>query len=250
MKKRATTLLLGLTGISILTVGFSAWIITGLAGEKSAENITVNVAEAINSKVEFKSLKIVDPIVKFEPLNNYTGGVFDKQTQETEDMVFGVNFTLGNALNSDGLDFTDYMKTTKLEFEFTCSKQSEFNSVTTSKYIISPLSKSSADDINFSTAILSETTTVNYEISGETPQHEYLKKKVILKKNQTTNNDLDVELEYGFGWGEFFNFRNPSELKEASEATDYINALNDLKTKLNGSTFTLKIIHSDISTAA
>ena len=243
MKKKATGLLFGLTGVSLLTVGFSAWIITGLAGQNDTSKVTVDVGDTVDNVVKFADVKVPDGNIRFDALDGASGGVIKNDSKtDVEDMTFKVTFTLVNALKADGTEFTDFMKTTKLTFGFSAGEKDEnFQSCITEKYIVSPLASGTTDDINFSTATLTAGQAVNHETTAK--DRTYLRKKVTLAKNQAKATDCDVTLDFGFGWGDYFNKDNPCMLTEASKASDYLTKLGDLKAKLDQAQFTLTINH-------
>ena len=69
MKKKATGLLFGLTGVSLLTVGFSAWIITGLAGQNDTSKVTVDVGDTVDNVVKFADVNVPDGKIRFDALD-------------------------------------------------------------------------------------------------------------------------------------------------------------------------------------
>ena len=113
MKNKATGLLLGLAGVSLLTVGFSAWIITGLAEPTDSTQVDVSVGQTINKKMTL-SAKVIDGQLSFDAITDDTTGPIIAQNSKGEDLLFKVEITIANALNGgDTNDFTDTFKKSK-----------------------------------------------------------------------------------------------------------------------------------------
>lgn len=245
MKKKRIGILLGLAGVSLLTVGFSAWILVDLADEKTTGNIDVNVGETETHIFTFENLQLTDPKVRFDALKGDKDGLVQNNSEtEYEDMTFGFSFTITNALNDSGTEYDSVFANTKLTFKLT-SSSSDYISAIDKNYIVAPIDKTTGDELLFT----SFTEDKAKKEENHTNASTYLKKKVTLEKNVTNPKNLDVKIEYGFAWGSLFKNENPSKTESVFDWNgSYLTALNELK-KLNTSTFTVTINHVEATPA-
>ena len=260
--KKLPLILTGLAGVALLTTGFSAWVISSTTAASSNDMVNITVGEVTDKRVK-ASLTATEKIIKFD--SNQKGGTNKiKGTSANEDMVFGGTVTIGLSNPSDQPTNDTNIETilSSIQFELTENTSSDFYedyNTTAKEHLRLPSLDPSGEKLTYTINKPAETqpesndpwnnTTLNHTIyhkKGTENQNDYLKTHYDVSLNQDKN-QITVEFEFGFGWGEVFEFVNPCDAKFENDSNDTklnaaIAALGELK-ELNGATdlFTLTI---------
>ena len=252
MKKKSAGLLLGLAGVSLLTVGFSAWIITGLAGSIDSTQVDVSVGQAINEKMAL-SAKVTDGQLSFDAITDDTTGPIIAQNSKGEDLIFKVEITIANALNGgDTNDFTDTFKKSKTLLSLTCDNAEGYNlAVSNGSYIQTPFQQLGTTKLEIPFGEKFKEASIVGDSKYNAPANDVLKTKYTLNQAGKNNRDLKVTAEFGFAWGTEFESKNPCLVADDQKAATYIQALSEKVYPLNAAKFTLHIEQAEnISPAA
>lgn len=252
MKNKATGLLLGLAGVSLLTVGFSAWIITGLAEPTDSTQVDVSVGQAINKKMALSAI-VTDGQLSFDAITDDTTGPIIAQNSNGEDLLFKVEITIANALNGgDTNDFTDTFKKSKTLLSLTCDNVEGYNlAVSNGSYIQTPFEQLETTKLEIPFGEKFIEGSVVGERKYDAPANNVLKTKYTLNQVGNNNTDLKVTAEFGFAWGTEFESVNPCLVTDAQKAVTYIQALSEKVYPLNAAKFTLHIEQAEkVSPAA
>lgn len=246
--KKLPLILTGLAGVALLTTGFSAWVISSTTAASSNDMVNITVGEVTDKRVK-ASLTATEKIIKFD--SNKKGGTNKiKGTSENEDMVFGGTVTIGLSNPSEQPTNDTDIETilSSVKFELTENQSSsKYPAYQKAKaHLRLPSLDPSGDKLTYTINKPTETepesndpwnnTTLDHTIyhkKGTENQNDYVKThydvSLIQNKNQIT-----VEFEFGFGWGQVFEYVNPCDAKFENDSNDTnlnaaIAALGDLK---------------------
>lgn len=179
-----------LAGVSLMGVGFAAWVINGY-DNKTTGDIAVTVGEIEDQRVIFSELPTVgdNNSVKFDADTKYTGGLIGAKEKSSEDLTFNVTYTV-KAYKSA----TNWKVTAKL-----IDEGSKFSTAISKKYIELPstLSLTGADALSKPEADVT---------SGDTTI------EIVSSDNDFTT--YAVNQTFAFKWGKAFNNTNPCNVKE------------------------------------
>ena len=196
--------LLGLTLVSVTSVGFSSWIINNTQGDTTG-NFTITFGDVIDNTI---SAKIIDSdvIVSFDALeadsctNEITNG-----DGNVEDLNYGVTFTLTSANSLVGINL-----------DFTYSNTSNF---------ISALGTNPNDYINCA-CLTNFTYTMPIDNVSDATITENTAVKLKVTYSNGTKTSATIEANFAFSWGSVFGKFNPCK----SEVNDVDIKLNNFKT--------------------
>lgn len=237
-KKRTGFIVLGLAALSLGTIGFSSWIISGIDGTVN-KDVNVKVGDVVDKRLTYElgSEPTDDFNLNFDAKKGVSGEVIsaDPSQKEDEDLTFSFSFRI---YAETAESYSSAIEGKKVYLTFS-TDNSDFKTAVTSGYILSPIA---FDDKEHEETIESLTTSI-----GETPVT-YTDPSGASEITRLTYSIEDytaagksgktVKLTYSFAWGEVFKFKNPVELKSADfsaakTALDAIDAIDDTSLKLN-----------------
>lgn len=213
-KKKTGLIVLGLSALSLGTIGFSSWIISGINGNVTSD-VTISVGEVKDQRIYMELTGESDTELNFDADKDIlSGGVVSAGENDKEDLKISFSF---NIYSNKRDIFTTAMSGKKLYLKFSSENANFKTAVNTNKYLLSPYAIDGVDhvinegkeetDIDLTTP--KEATDIDYtEKSG-------LKKLTYTVKNYEVTNEKygsTVELTYYFAWGEIFNYENPVKL--------------------------------------
>ena len=199
---------LGLATVSLATVGFASWVISGETPVTS-ENISATVGEVVDNTLTAAITDTTNISVNFD---NVSGG--------------GKNFANGDSKVEDlNVDFTatvtgNLEKLSKVEFTFSPSKEflalngSSTDSNTTDDYIVFPFSDSSTKKI---TLTKGGTYTLTGVANGSTVE------------TSPTDSVLTLTCSFKFAWGAAFGGKNPGDSTNTVDKADLVTRLKAFK---------------------
>lgn len=237
-KKRTGFIVLGLAALSLGTIGFSSWIISGIHGTVN-KDVNVKVGDVVDKRLTYElgSEPTDDFNLNFDAKKGASGEVIsaDPSQKEDEDLTFSFSFRI---YAETAESYSSAIEGKKVYLTFS-TDNSDFKTAVTSGYILSPIA---FDDKEHEETIESLATS-----TGETPVT-YTDPSGASKITRLTYSIEDytaagksgktVKLTYSFAWGSVFKFKNPVELKsadfsDAKTALDAIDAIDDTSLKLN-----------------
>lgn len=213
-----------LAAVCLVGVGFSAWVINGTEGASTGD-ITVNVADVQDKRVEIKSATVTEGQVKFDS-NNATGGILSGDGQNAEDLSFTISYTVKNYTTDNKFKVFAYFSnyTTGGYFKDVAEK-----GLITLPYGIGDGTTTDSkgqgvlvfDGTNVPTDGSSSNTSIKTEIT-----------------EKSVGDSYSVKQTFSFGWGTAFASKNPSEV--TSSDTIYDCNRSDKSATTTGNVDTLK----------
>ena len=244
-KKKTGLIVLGLSALSLGTIGFSSWIISGISGNATSD-VTVSVGEVKDQRIFMELNSASDTVLNFDADKDIeSGGVVSAgEGNEKEDLKISFSF---NIYSNTRDIFTTAMKDKKLYLNFSSTNENFINAFnTTNKYLLSPYAIDGKDkeETNIDLTTEKAATDIYYtEKSG-------LKKLTYTVTNlEETSGDPDkygstVELTYYFAWGAMFNYENPVKLTSGDFDDEAETALRAIGKLHSGQPLDLKIVAS------
>lgn len=254
--KKLPLILTGLAGVALLTTGFSAWVISSTTAASSDNMVSISVGEVTDKRVK-ATLTTTETAVVFD--SNQASGNKITGTANNEDMVFGGTVTIGLSNPSEqptsDTDIETILSGVKFELTENQSSLSYSAYQNVKQYLRLPSLDPTTDALTY-TIQPTETNATGwnnealdatiYHQKNDENQTAYLKTSYIVSLNQDEN-QITVEFEFGFGWGEVFEYVNPCDATFENDSNDTnlnkaIAALEALQT-LNKATdlFTLTV---------
>ncbi len=230
---KALTVGIALAAVAITGVAFSTYIVNLTQGN-TTPNINVVVGDVVNH-----SLVIQDPTVdgklNFDCKADDTTGpiIYSSDGNGGESLSFTINFEIVGARENNTQNLASHFGgfTVSLSAGEGGADNSVFASMTSNNYITSP---------EFGTDI-----TINKPTSLTTGSNVVTQSPftATYTANEGENTIVDVALKVEFGWGSYFSNANPGDYagSDASTVSNYVNALNTLKTSLNSKTLTVTL---------
>ena len=227
-KKKTGLIVLGLSALSLGTIGFSSWIISGING-KATSDVTVSVGEVKDQRIFMELNSASDTTLNFDADKDIeSGGVVSAgEGDEKEDLKISFSFNIYS--NSRDI-FNTAMSGKKLYLNFSSENEKFKTVVDTNKYLLSPYAIDGADH-----AIDEGNEEANIDLTTQVgPKDTYYTEKSGLKKLTYTVKNYEVtsekygstvELTYYFAWGAMFNYENPVKLT----SNNFANAATALK---------------------
>lgn len=246
-KKRTGFIVLGLAALSLGTIGFSSWIISGINGTVD-KDVNVKVGDVVDKRLTYELVQDSEELnLNFDAKKGVSGDVItaDPSQKEDEDLTFGFSFRIYAATKEN---YTAAISGKKVYLTFN-STNDGFKGVVANKYILSPFAiDNTAYEETGITSLATNTEgerPVNYTAPDDAKGITRLTYS-IADYNETGKSGKTVKLTYSFAWGEVFHFKNPVELtsddfkaiggaaKSAAEtALDAIDKIDDTDLKLN-----------------
>lgn len=230
--KKLPLILTGLAGVALLTTGFSAWVISGGISITKDSMVDITVGEVKDNRIKV-TLTELDETLQFDALSGVKGKYFTAGEGSNEDMVFGATATI--AYNSETNDETSIaslvsgLKFTLNYSETGSSYSTNYETCLTNEYIEAPLAIDKS--FTYTTSNSWESNTAgdkkNWDNAGK-----YLKTNFVIN-NLTNSNTITVKFQFGYSWGNLFNYVNPVNYS-GSDLDSIVTALTNLRTNLNG----------------
>ena len=214
---------LGLAKISIATIGFASWVISGTTGA-TVENITAVAGEVVDNTLVAAITKTDGIGVRFD--NVSTGATnFANGDSQVEDL--NVDFTATVTGNLDKLSSVNFVFAPKEGF--LALTGSGTNNTTADDYIVFPFSNSETKTITLTK------TGSNYALSNHANGSSV--------GTSTSGSVLTLTCSFKFAWGAAFGNKNPGVSDTVGKA-DLVTRLNAFKAAFN----TLKTNSNNIMT--
>ena len=194
-----------LAAISLVGVGFSAWVINGTTGGSTGD-ITVNVADVQDKRVQISDAKVNEGKVKFDS-NNRTGGILSGDGQNAEDLSFAISYTVKNYTTTN--KFTIYAY-------FSTESSAKFKDVVDKRLITLPTG------IGDGTTTGGTITKGNGVLTFDGTKAPTSDSGITTTISETTIGDTyTVTQTFKFGWGKAFASKNPCEVTNTDDIYDY-----------------------------
>lgn len=238
-KKRTGFIVLGLAALSLGTIGFSSWIISGIDGTVN-KDVNVKVGDVVDKRLTYElgSEPTDDFNLNFDAKKGVSGEVIsaDPSQKEDEDLTFSFSFRI---YAKTAESYSSAIEGKKVYLTFS-SDNSNFKTAVSNGYILSPIAidgKEHEETIaSLAATDIGETSVTYTDPSGASN----ITRLTYSIENYTAagKSGKTVKLTYSFAWGGVFKFNNPVELKSgdfsaAKTALDAIDAIDDTSLKLN-----------------
>lgn len=276
--KKIPLVLMGLAGVALLTSGFSTWVISTQATE-TVSNINITTGEVNDNRLKAVIVPIsgdtIDGSVSFDANGNSGTLIKGADTTNHEDLSFGAKIQIGFAKNYKGSSWTtiadssegftlNTAKTyfTKLKFNFIAadtgtdkySKYLSENSATVNSDVNNSIlgfdlfKKSNettyvGEDITISLADLTSTTSNAIKATRDkSTQDKYIVSLSALTGSTSGSiNYIEYQFIFKFGWGSFFNYKNPTNFSNETELPNAIRRLQGLRSDVNNLKFNVTV---------
>lgn len=212
-KKRTGFIVLGLAALSLGTIGFSSWIISGINGTVN-NDVEVKVGDVVDKRLTYELVKGSQELnLNFDAKKDVEGGgvITAGSDGEDEDLTFSFSFRI-YAATAESYATAISGKGVYLKF---ATNNANFKNAVSSGYILSPIA---IDDKEHEETEITENLTTNIGEKSATYTAPDGAKGItrltysIEDYNETGKSGKTVELTYSFAWGEVFHFENPVEL--------------------------------------
>lgn len=202
-KSKMTMLIVGgLTAVSLVSVGFASWVVTGQIPDD--ENITVTVGSVDNQSLTtkiFTSSEGSDLSVTFDNTSKTEGknGVFSGTT--SEDLAFSIKIQIDGKIST-------YLNSITFDFDGGIAGTSDkVNPLTTSvestDYLAYPWLSSRSVKFNYNAG---ENTLTVQEPIPVAPS----RATIAININEKTDDKIVCTATFTFGWGQAFAYVNPA----------------------------------------
>lgn len=238
-KKRTGFIVLGLAALSLGTIGFSSWIISGIDGTANNE-VNVKVGDVKDQRLTYELVQdqeSKDLNLSFDADKEaVSGGVITSGSDgEDEDLTFGFSFRI---YAETAESYSGAINDKKVYLTFS-TENTNFKDAVTNGYILSPIAIDSKEHLETEIASLASNIgekSANYTAPNGAKNITRLTYS-IEDYSDVGKSGKTVKLTYSFAWGEVFKFKNPVELTSgdfsaAKSALDAIDAI-DSSLKLN-----------------
>ncbi len=191
----------GLSTVSLMGVGFAAWVITGGAN-KDIGNIQITVADTQDKSIKFTSASVSEDnsTISFDAKKDDTTGPITGDGTYDEDLNFSIKYTLTCADASKFGGVKAYMTIEDATKENSAGKALA-DAIGTKNYLISPLST-----LDTNKTIIANSLTAKTE-DDTTPNKKY---STTVTKG-TDSSTYNFNTTFSFNWGSAFGNQNPSE---------------------------------------
>lgn len=210
-----------LATVSLVSVGLSAWIITGNETATSGD-ITVTVGDVTDERIAIKNVSLTDASVSFDTNNAANAVLKSSDSQNHEDLSFSVSFDVVSKAAGMKVD----VKAKIVDY----STASGVGKAVSDNYIVLPTNLGGESDVSVATTYTTGTTALSPAIDN----YSY---------GVTVQN-----VTFTFAWGSKFNSQNPSSYATAENVDTVITDLKALKS-LNPNTFKV-ILTPSVSTTS
>ena len=239
-KKRTGFIVLGLAALSLGTIGFSSWIISGINGTVD-NDVNVKVGDVVDKRLTYELVEGSQELkLNFDADKKASGGgvVAADPEGEDEDLTFGFSFRIYAETEKN---YSDAISGKKVYLTFSTINEN-FKSAVTSGYILSPITIDG--DAHEETGISSLATNTEGEtpVKYTDPSGAGAITRLIYSIEDYTDEGKSgktVKLTYSFAWGDVFNFKNPVELTsddfkaDGGAAETALDEIGDIVSPLN-----------------
>ena len=218
----------GLSTVSLLGVGFAAWVING-GDKKDTDSIQITVADTVDHSITFGSVSVSEFAISFDAKIDDKTGPITGDGQNDEDLNFSIEYVLTCADPSKFGGVKAYMTIAEAATAGSAGKALA-DAIGTKNYLISPLST-----LDTNKTIIANSLTAKTE-DNTTPNKKYS----TTVTNGTDSSTYTFTTEFSFNWGDAFGNINPSEFATAQNIDQVKENLADLKLASNAS-FTIHL---------
>lgn len=230
--KKLPLILTGLAGVALLTTGFSAWVISGGISTTNDSMVDITVGEVKDNRIKV-TLSELDETLQFDAPSGGKGTHFTAGEGSNEDMVFGATATIEyNSTKHDSTSIASLVSGLKFTLNYSetgNNYSTEYENCLSSKYIEAPLTIGESFTYTTSNSWASnpDGDKTNWDNAGK-----YLKTNFVIN-NLTESNTITVKFQFGYSWGNLFNYVNPVNYS-GSDLNSIVTALTTLRNNLNG----------------
>lgn len=243
-KKRTGFIVLGLAALSLGTIGFSSWIISGINGTVD-NDVNVKVGDVVDKRLTYELVEGSQELkLNFDADKKASdGGVVAADPEgEDEDLTFGFSFRI---YAETAENYSSAINGKKVYLTFS-TDNSNFKTAVSNGYILSPIDIDGKEHEETGIASLATNigeTPVKYSAPPEDAANITRLTYSITDYNETGKSGKTVKLTYSFAWGGVFHFKNPVELTSddfkadedgtESAAETALNAIGAIQSPLN-----------------
>lgn len=246
--RKLPLILTGLAGVALLTTGFSAWVISGGISATQDGMVDITVGKVNDNRIKV-TLSALDEGLQFDAPADGEGKYFTAGEGSNEDMVFGATATIEyNSTTHDSTAIAGLVSGLKFTLNYSTSGSANsqaYEECITNKYIEAPLEIGKAFTYTTSDSWANNSTdvTTNWDNAGR-----YLKSKFVISSS-TENNTISVTFQFGYSWGNVFNYVNPVNYN-GNQLDTIVTALTNLRNNLNEKTDLFKLTVEPVLTVA
>ena len=217
----------GLSTVSLLGVGFAAWVING-GDNKDIGNIQITVADTKDDSIKFTSAGVSEKnsTIAFDAKKDDKTGPITGDGQNDEDLNFSIEYVLTCADASKFGGVKAYMTIAEAATAGSAGKALADAISAPNNYLIAPLSTSTSDTDK---TTIASTLTANTDDSNA----DKLPNKKYSTKVSGTGPTYTFTTTFSFNWGTTFANQNPSIYATESNKGTVITALKALKNASN-----------------
>lgn len=196
----------GLSTVSLMGVGFAAWVING-GDNKDVENITITVAGTQDNTITFDPAPtLTDGTINFDAKANDTTGPITWDGTHSEKLNFKIEYTI-KCVNTEKFDGVKAYMT--IDNATSGAGKALADAIETKNYLIAPLSTEKAASVKIANSLTAETNDLN---TDQLPN-----KKYETTVTKTDNTSYKFTTKFSFNWGTAFGKMNPSEFATTDE---------------------------------
>ncbi len=215
-----------LSCVALAGVGYSSWVITSTINSKTG-NVSVTAADVKDNRITIGDIT-VNGSYSFGPSTGGTLITATDSNESEEDLSASFSFTVSWASTlSKSYDITLALASDKKHGETDALAYA----VDSAKYLTAPASGLIGD-----TGI----TIATVSSSGVTA-NSYSEGNLTVEVSTVTTSSATVTVTAAFGWGTYFDSKNPVNLSDSTKLNDYITGLQWLNTNLNEAEFTYTV---------
>lgn len=215
----------GLSTVSLLGVGFAAWVING-GDNKDTDSIQITVADTVDHSITFGSVSVSESAISFDAKKDDKTGPITGDGKNDEDLNFSIEYVLTCADASKFGGVKAYMTIAEAATAGSAGKALADAISAPNNYLIAPLSTSTSDTDK---TTIASTLTANTDDSNA----DKLPNKKYSTKVSGTGPTYTFTTTFSFNWGTTFANQNPSIYATESNKGTVITALNALKNASN-----------------
>lgn len=207
----------GLSTVSLLGVGFAAWVING-GDNKDTGSIQITVADTIDHSITFGNVDILESTISFDAKKDDVTGPITGDGIHDEDLNFSIKYVLTCANASKFGGVKAYMTIADTATDGGAGKALA-DAIGTENYLIAPLST-----LDTNKTIIANSLTAKTE-DDTTPNKKYS----TTVTSGTDSSTYTFTTEFSFNWGNAFENKNPSEFAAATNIDQVTKDLAVLK---------------------
>lgn len=221
----------GLSTVSLMGVGFAAWVING-GDNKDIGNITITVADTKDDSITFATEPapyLKDGMIMFDAKKNDTTGPITWDGTNSEKLNFTIEYTI-NCVNT--AKFGGVKAYMTIDNATSGAGKALADAIETKNYLIAPLSTEKAASVEIANSLTAETNDLN---TNQLPN-----KKYETTVTKTDNTSYKFTTKFSFNWGTTFDKMNPSEFATTETFKTAKDALTELQSASNAA-FTIHL---------